>query len=126
MGFGGFVVTGGQELLKKLDELIKLKDDPRVAEAYLAGAEIGRDAAKEKVKVVTGETQADIFAVKGPEDAPNAIFGVSLERRPSALDLEFGNHNMAAEPFLRPALIENADKMTEVIGQKMEAILDEI
>jgi HK97 gp10 family phage protein len=93
--------------------------EDRLEEAATAGAMIVEEEAKSRVRKKSGELAESIdhrtvekgagrcFVAVGPK-AFHGYFG------------ELGTKKMAAWPYLRPALIENKDRIVEAIKEKFK------
>jgi len=97
-------------------------------------AERGRDIARSLAPVyagppekgvVPGELKEKIFSHSYEKNGePAALFGTRDEEVPYAPDVEFGNHNDAAQPFLRPAFDQVARDADQVLADALGKLLD--
>lgn len=124
---------------KELGQALK-EFGPHVAKnglrsADFAGARVIRDAAKENVPVDTGLLKSQIYAARRRTPEHVATYSIRVRAKGKVTKvrrlkgkyttaapppvygkfLEFGTSKMAARPWLRPALLSNADKAIEAI-----------
>lgn len=86
-------------------------------------AAILRDEMKARVSVLSGATRDSIEIGKEKARSGRPQINVTAEDI-AAIQLEFGNTNMPAEPFARPALDANKDRMLAAFGEKLKGEVD--
>lgn len=117
-------LVGDRELVEKLRSLAGEVAGQVLAEAAAEGAAHVQEAASRKTPRRTGKLRQNIgrelVLVSGERaevdvgPLKEAFYGIFLER---------GTRKMAARPFLRPALDENADAVKRAVGERVrEAI----
>lgn len=129
-----FEVDGASEAIANIDAILEAMRGAPAKAAFMRGAEILRDEAKSTVEVysgppeagiIPGELRENIFAAPGPEDLPNAVFGVSLDLVPYAIDIEFGNTRQAAIPFLRTAAETAGDQAIAAVADGLLSMIED-
>jgi HK97 gp10 family phage protein len=117
-------VVGTEEAIRNLERLkSRVQQDKALRPAYMAAAELVRAAAARRAPVgetgtLAGEMAAEWvtrkrYAIVGP--SRDAFYGEFQER---------GTSEMAAQPFLRPAIDEVKDQAIEVIRREMSKTLE--
>lgn len=124
-------VEGADELAKMFEDMGDVAQDI-LEQASKEAAEIVLASAKQKVPVDTGKLRdsLDIKLEKTRRESKKIwqVYskGVSKGGVRYGFAVEGGTYKMKAQPFLRPALDENKerikDKIGEVIGARLEAI----
>lgn len=127
-------ITGAAELEKVLKKLPDRVAKKVVFGALRAGAGVIRREAKRLAPVASGllkkeirifrpGKRSDTKRVKGLNTGSNLLIGTS-GRAPHGHLVEFGTHEMAAQPFLRPALDHQAGhalaRMGQILGKGVE------
>jgi HK97 gp10 family phage protein len=121
----------GVEALQKAFEEKRKEIEQATAETLNECADLVVESAKDKVLVLTGETQRaiDKSEVENKEGVMDIEVGIRNEPpfRKDGFKARFqekGTSKQRAHPFLRPALIENKDaineKMTGVLSKAVE------
>lgn len=113
-------LIGDKELTAKLKRLSAEARGDLLMEAALEGAKPIVDAASANAPRRTGRLASEIVAVEGPKHGARAEAHIGPEKDAYwGLFNELGTVNMAAQPFLRPALDEKKDEATRRIGQAL-------
>lgn len=119
MAKGGAKLTGFREASRQLNELKKAAAQGVGRRALQVPATILRDEMKAKVNVLSGETRESIEIGKERADKGRPRVNVTASDIAS-VQLEFGNSNMPAEPFARPALNAKKQDMFEQFGEALK------
>lgn len=132
-------ISGIEELGKKVK---KLKGDlyAILSEAVLAGADIVRDAAKDKARRKSGELADGIVSeVTWDKKAPVAFAGAGMDKSKNAIfvkydasgkryyypaSIEYGHPKAPAYPFLRPAHEENRTKARKAVRDRVKKLIE--
>lgn len=125
-------------LAKELQEFPGRVSKNVVRRAIYAGAVVVRDNARSRVAVDTGALKASVVAQAGSSKNKNqlvASIGIRKKlyqkgkrkgkyaRRYAHL-VEFGTAHSAAQPFMRPALDSNSEKILQVVAAKLREGID--
>lgn len=108
-------VEGMAQLLAKLQQLQADAEYYLIDAAEAAGYVVER-AAKKIVPVDTGNLRRSIFTEVAESSPERAVVEVGTDVE-YAQEVEEGTSTRAAQPYLRPALDENADKAREVAAK---------
>lgn len=73
---------------------------------------------------VTVSTLRDDTVYKFIVNKKNKLQTIVANKKPVPVSQEFGNARTPAHPFLRPALEQNIDKVTEIMGSQLKTWLD--
>lgn len=73
---------------------------------------------------ITVSTLRDDTVYKFVVNKRNKLQTVLANKKPVAVSQEFGNASTPAHPFLRPALEQNIDRVTELMGSQLKTWLD--
>lgn len=115
-----FTLTGSDQVKAKM---MKAKDAVNKANSRIAlraGALVIQNAAKEGAPYRTGTLRRSIAIEDGPGEYEVSI-GTDVEYAPY---VEFGTVNMAARPYLRPALDEHLAEARSIIESTLWNLID--
>lgn len=104
-------IDGLDELLGKLNNLKGIKQN---TDSLLAGAFVIERGAKQRAPVLTGFLRSSITSAKvvgGAEVRVGADYGYVQE---------FGTSKMPAQPFIRPTIDEDSDKVVKAVADQLE------
>lgn len=73
---------------------------------------------------VTVSTLRDDTVYKFIVNKNNKLQTIVANKKPVPVSQEFGNARTPAHPFLRPALEQNIDKVTQILGSQLKLWLD--
>lgn len=125
-GSGTTHVSGLSELKKALEQLPDKLQERATKNAMAAGARVIRNEAKRLVPVDEGDLKENIVVsktikLKGRRRKlkSSVVVGLANEARYYGHLIEFGKHNAAPQPFLRPAFDNTHAEATRVAGQKL-------
>ena len=130
-------LEGAEEVMQKLRELSKTTVQKKVKKAVADGADMVRDEAKRLVPTDTGRLRDSIIA----RTAKRGISGIVIADYPKdagvrksktrkqaegakeyyAFAVEYGTRHMAAQPFMRPAMLNKREE----VGKLIEGALEE-
>jgi len=127
-----------RELIGTLNALPEKIEKNIVRSAVRSGAAIIRDAIRAKAPVKTGKLKKSIRVKQIYNKKGKVIFkvmtGVNKKYKQAgtkaprqvnyAKQIEFGNSQMAAKPFIRPAFDEAENKVLDAVIDKIEMRLD--
>lgn len=116
-------LTGFREAFRQLNEMSKAMAQGVGRRALNVPAVILRDAMKSRVSVLSGATRDSISVGKERTSKGRPQVNVTASDIAS-IQLEFGNSNMVAEPFARPALDAKKGEMLSEFGQALKAEVD--
>lgn len=134
-------LEGADEVMRKLRELSKNTVKKKVKKAVSDGADIVRDEAKRLVPVNTGRLRESIIA----RTAKRGISGIVIADYPKdagvrksktrkqaagsqeyyAFAVEYGTRIMAAQPFMRPAMLNKREEVGRLIENALEEAANE-
>lgn len=103
-------LTGFREASKQLNEMKKAAAQGVGRRALQVPANILAEKMRATVNVLSGATRESINVTREKAQRGRPQVGVTVEDIAS-VQLEFGNNNMPAEPFARPALQEAKGEM---------------
>lgn len=116
-------LVGFREASRQLGEMSKAMARGVGRRSLQIPARILRDEMKAKVNVLSGATRDSIEVTK--ERAQKGRPQVSVTAQDIAsVQLEFGNSNMPAEPFARPALDVQKNHMASAFGDALKSEVD--
>lgn len=110
-------IEGLSELHAKLIKLKDIKDNP---DALLAGAYVLEAGAKRRAPVDTGFLRASGSSNKTTGGA-EVVFTANY-----AYYQEFGTSKMPAQPFVRPTIDEDGDKIVEAVADELQQDINDI
>ena len=119
----------GKSLLKALNAFPKNIQKNVMAGATLAGANVVKEEAGNRVRVKTGNLKASIGTTRRKSKGKNEIVFSVSPRKGGKNDgfygrfIELGTSKMTAKPFLRPAFESKAD---EVLQRTKEYIAERL
>jgi HK97 gp10 family phage protein len=115
-----FQLKGAQQLERTLNELPKNLARNVLRGGVRAAAKVMQTSAKQKVPVDDGDLRDGII-IKEDRLSPDSVtMQVGTRKGIGYAHLvEFGSVKMRAQPFLRPALDENAENIFKVMGNSM-------
>lgn len=118
--------TFGEDDLKKAFEKIEAQTKAKIApDALTDMAQPVLDRAKKLVPVRTGKLRASLQI--GEATTENGTASISVGSPSPVMHLvELGAVNQAAQPFLRPAVFEQAQALTRKFGDKFGQDLERI
>lgn len=132
-------IKGGAEIAAKLKRLSDDVAGKALENAVVSGALLIQNAAKKKAPVRTGNLrrsihigghsdQSELADSTGGDLGGNKNDGKSAEVLVGtdvvyAASHEFGRGNLAARPYMRPALDENKEKVVKEIGEALKDLL---
>ena len=137
-------LNGLNELSANLEKIAKGLSPDVVEDILYAGAEVFVAAAKAKVPKKTGKLRDAIIAKKlarqGNKPAP-VLYTIDRKKAPAAYLVEFGSSGkvriakrgkfkgksygvMPKRPYFRPALDENADRVGQMITERLKAAVE--
>lgn len=109
--------TGAAAKVVKLAAIQNVRTSPSVETGSLAGAVISKKLPKGDL---AGLSSAHIVTVRGKgSKRPYSSKGKRISIAPHARFVELGTANMAAEPFLRPALQENIQPAIQAMTRRL-------
>lgn len=123
MAKGGARIEGFREASRQLSDMKKAAARGVGRRALLIPADILRDEMRAKVSVLSGTTRESIEVRKERARRGRPQVNVTASDIAS-IQLEFGNSNMPAEPFARPALAAKKRQMFDDFGQALKAEVD--
>ena len=131
-GFIDISLIGDKVLQRKLKRLPIATQKKIVRKALREGGRPVLAAAQQNVPVRSGRTKASLKL--RARKAKRGSFGVDVrtgtraelgipENDPSyyPFSVEYGHGNVAAQPFMRPAMDDNRDKALRIIGKELGA-----
>jgi HK97 gp10 family phage protein len=104
-------IKGLPQLSSQFKRLQKLN----TVSASVAGAEIIKEASQDNAPVDTGFLRDSHEVVETPNGAEVVV------NAPYAPAVEYGTSNMAAQPFLRPAIDTQGKKVVEAMAQDVQS-----
>ena len=133
-------LRGFQELAQKLQELPNAITADLLEAALKGGAKIGRDAAAVNAPrdPASGKHMGDHIVVRTIEkDGVHAVVGIAPQGWSPEKGkgegpffywrfFEYGTSKMPARPFMRPAIDENRDAITQAVADKLRDRLEEV
>jgi HK97 gp10 family phage protein len=117
-------VEGVSEVLKSLNRLGR-EISEAVVPATLQAAQVLQTAIQQRAPVRTGRLR-DSILVEITEQTPNRVEVEVGPTVPYADDVEFGTSRSPAQPYLRPAIDENLQAVTDALAKSLQQILDEL
>jgi len=116
-------IEGIAELESKIEAILNRATGKEVKTAYMKGALILRDRARELAPVKTGLLRSAIFAAYGDPTASNVLVGVNYRIAPHAHLVEYGTKWAAPHPYMRPAISQTRAAVVTKISQGLRDIL---
>jgi len=110
-------ITGLKDLEKKMKQLSNVARKEAKQEALYTGASVVLGHADNLAPVDKGYLKGSLDFEVGSDDAD--IFDTAEY----AVDVEYGTVNMAAQPFLRPALDKNKDNIIKIFSDTYKKYL---
>jgi HK97 gp10 family phage protein len=123
-------IEGLDEFNDALDGLVNAVTAEEMKKVYTEAAHIGKRAIIEMhdrtLTPKTGNYRAAIFAGRGDQAKPSALFGVSPKIAPHSHLVEFGHGGPAPappHPVVRPAVAQSARSITQHVVNGLEDII---
>jgi HK97 gp10 family phage protein len=129
-------IEGIPELQAKVALILDRATGNEAKKVWMKAALVLRDEARDLAPVikipkpnprpwqVPGTLKAAIFAAYGDTSKPNVIVGVNYRKAPQAHWIEFGTSNIAAQPYMRPALTATRSMMVAMIAEGYKALIE--
>lgn len=139
-------VIGTKELIAKFNKLSEAARGKALENSLVAGGLLISNSAKDKAHYITGTLKRSIHvgghtAESSPDFTPEDVAGnysdvggnITSETSASIMvgtNVEYGKHQeygtskMAARPFLRPALDEEKENVSDEIGAALKVLID--
>lgn len=136
-------IKGEKELRRKLDKIDQLHRTKELPKAIANGALVAVLEAKRRVPVDSGDLRDSLHiggftkltpafrvigiygALPGPKGSGRHVGVLAGTKLPYAHLVEMGTRRSRAQPFLRPAVDGNVDKITKGVDQGLQQIIDE-
>lgn len=116
-------LEGFREASKQINEMSKAMARGVGKRSLAVPAAMLRDAMKARVSVLSGATRDSIEV--GPEKAKKGRPQLNVTAADiAAIQLEFGNQHMNAEPFARPAVDSEKGRMLAAFGEALRSEVD--
>lgn len=116
-------LEGFREASRQLNEMSKATARNVGKRALQVPSDILAQEMRTRVSKRTGATEASIEVAKGKTRKGRPELAV-LALDIASVQLEFGNSNMPAEPFARPALDSGKDRMLSEFGEALKLEVD--
>ncbi|MDW7651313.1 MAG: HK97 gp10 family phage protein [Bacillota bacterium] len=121
-------IEGADEVAKLLEDLGEAAGSI-LEQAAEAGGKIALDDAKRRCPVDTGALKASLYLAKSKTRKPEIKREVKIspgKKEYYGTFVELGTANINPQPFMRPAIDENQDRIAKAINQKVLSALGRI
>lgn len=117
------MLGGTPELLAQLRALARDLEDRAAPAAVTAGLDVLRSGVNRRTPRLTGALVSAEVETE-PKDRRNYVSGTVTVSSGHAAAVEFGTHDQAAEPYMRPAADEDGPAAADAVGLALGAALD--
>ena len=121
-------IEGADEVAKLLEDLSEAAGSI-LEQAAEAGGKIALDDARRRCPVDTGALKASLHLAKSKTRKPEIKREVKIspgKKEYYGTFVELGTANINPQPFMRPAIDENQDRIAKAINQKVLSALGRI